>query len=68
VSGRGRRRPMRRGSVFVLAPFAAHHFETDTNEELLVMAWHPDSDSGPSHDDHPMLNRTLRVESPERVR
>jgi hypothetical protein len=35
---------------------------------LLVMAWHPDSDSGPSHDDHPMLNRTLRVESPERVR
>ena len=68
VHGRGHRRPLRRGSVFVLAPGAAHHFETGADDELLVMAWHPDSESGPTHDDHPMLNRTLRVDSTERVR
>ena len=24
-----------------------------------VVAYHPDSDTGPTHDDHPMLNRTI---------
>jgi quercetin dioxygenase-like cupin family protein len=26
---------------------------------LDVLAWHPDSDFGPTHDHHPMVNRTL---------
>ena len=31
-------------------------------EELgAVLAYHPDSDCGPTHEDHPMLNRTWDV-------
>jgi quercetin dioxygenase-like cupin family protein len=55
-----RRALMLPGSVFVLPAHATHRFETGPGDELLVMAWHPDSDSGPTDDDHPMLNRTLR--------
>jgi len=46
------------GSAFVLEPDAVHRFETDA-DDLLLMAWHPDSDTGPTDDDHPMLNRTV---------
>lgn len=35
-----------------------HSFHTGSNEFLDVVAWHPDSDFGPQHDNHPMLNRT----------
>jgi hypothetical protein len=34
-----------------------HAFST-TEESLDVIAWHPDSDFGPTDEDHPMLNRT----------
>jgi len=34
-----------------------HCFETDA-ESLDVIAWHPDSDFGPTDEDHPMINRT----------
>jgi quercetin dioxygenase-like cupin family protein len=47
------------GTVFVLAPHTVHRFETDADDGLLLMAWHPDSDTGPTDDDHPMLNRTF---------
>jgi quercetin dioxygenase-like cupin family protein len=47
------------GTAFVLAPDTVHRFETDAHEGLLLMAWHPDSDTGPTDDDHPMLNRTF---------
>ena len=47
------------GTVFLLAPDTVHRFETDADEALLLMAWHPDSDTGPTDDDHPMLNRTF---------
>jgi hypothetical protein len=26
---------------------------------LRVIAYHPDSDFGPTHEDHPMINRTM---------
>jgi len=35
-----------------------HSFFT-TDSSLDVIAWHPDSDFGPTHDDHPMVNLTL---------
>jgi quercetin dioxygenase-like cupin family protein len=35
-----------------------HSFHTAV-EDLDVLAWHPDSDFGPSHDAHPMVNRTI---------
>ena len=35
-----------------------HRFRTD-DEAVLIVAWHPDSDFGPTDDEHPMLLRTL---------
>jgi hypothetical protein len=64
----GKRAVMRPGSVFVLRANAAHRFETGPRNYLLLMAWHPDSDTGPTDDDHPMLNRTLRPGTELRVR
>lgn len=40
-----------------------HSFHTE-GESLDVFAWHPDSDFGPSHDWHPMINRTIVDGSP----
>ena len=45
------------GQVFALRPYAQHAFAT-TEQVLNVIAWHPDSDWGPTHEAHPMLNRT----------
>lgn len=64
VSGRGRaifpdgEVPLRPGDVWFLETGGEHCFYTD-DSELLVTAWHPDTDHGPSDDDHPMLNRTI---------
>ena len=55
------------GVVFFLPAGATHRFETEATD-LLLMAWHPDSDTGPTDDDHPMLNRTLQPASDERLR
>ena len=46
------------GILFAIAADAIHSFNT-TDESLLVIAWHPDSDCGPSHGNHPMINRTI---------
>jgi hypothetical protein len=45
------------GMAWYLPPEGQHCFYTD-DETMDIIAWHPDSDTGPSHDDHPMLNRT----------
>ncbi len=75
VRGRGscvlddrRREGLGEGSVFVLPAHTMHRFETARDEALLVIAWHPDSETGPTDDDHPMLNRTLRPDTSARVR
>lgn len=46
------------GVVFVIPKDAEHSFET-VEEEMRVIAWHPDTDSGPSDESHPMLDRTI---------
>jgi hypothetical protein len=43
---------------FVISPETLHCFHTD-QEALRVIAWHPDSDFGPTDQDHPMVNRTV---------
>jgi quercetin dioxygenase-like cupin family protein len=48
------------GRAFVIAAGEEHCFHTD-DETLLVLAFHPDSDVGPVHEDHPMINRTFPV-------
>jgi quercetin dioxygenase-like cupin family protein len=52
------RYPLRAGLAFLIAPDAVHSFLTEENA-LDVVVYHPDSDSGPTHHDHPMINRTI---------
>lgn len=46
------------GSIFILWPEAIHAFET-TESDMQLTVFHPDSDFGPTHEEHPMLNRTI---------
>lgn len=46
------------GVCFCLPAGLSHGFHT-TSSELVVMAYHPDSDFGPQDENHPMLNRTI---------
>ena len=46
------------GRAFVIHADALHCFQTGPSE-LLVLAYHPESDFGPTHADHPMINRTI---------
>lgn len=50
--------PLSPGTIFNIAAGGLHSFHTGV-EELRVIAWHPDSDFGPAHHDHPMINRTM---------
>ncbi|MCR9145437.1 MAG: cupin domain-containing protein [bacterium] len=46
------------GMVFHIPTGVDHSFHTD-DSALRVFAYHPDSDFGPKHVDHPMVNRTI---------
>ncbi|HMI92490.1 MAG TPA: AraC family ligand binding domain-containing protein [Polyangiales bacterium] len=46
------------GLGWLIPPGLVHGFST-TERSLDVLAWHPDSDFGPTDGDHPMLNRTF---------
>jgi hypothetical protein len=46
------------GLTFVIRANGRHSFRT-REKEMLVVAYHPDSDSGPTHESHPMINRTI---------
>lgn len=52
--------PLIAGQIFVIPTDAYHSFTTE-HEDLLVVAYHPDSDFGPTHENHPMINKTLNV-------
>jgi mannose-6-phosphate isomerase-like protein (cupin superfamily) len=52
--------PLEPGMVFYLPANGWHKFRTDISKKpLTLFAFHPDSDFGPSDEDHPMLNRTM---------
>ena len=63
---RGRGECRTPGGVYALEPGIGwriptgclHSFYT-TEESLDVIAWHPDSDFGPTDENHPMINRTF---------
>lgn len=46
------------GLAFVIRANSLHSFQT-RDSELLVVAYHPDSDFGPTDENHPMINRTI---------
>jgi quercetin dioxygenase-like cupin family protein len=52
-----RRIPLEPGAVWIIWAGSAHRFITD-DQSLDVIAYHPDSDWGPTDEEHPMLNRT----------
>ncbi len=54
----GWKKPLTGGSVFLLEEQELHSFETIDTEGMDIVAYHPDSDWGPTDDTHPMLNRT----------
>ncbi|MEM6954956.1 MAG: cupin domain-containing protein [Myxococcota bacterium] len=64
MSGEGRcvtmdsEHTLRPGMGFIIEAGLPHAFRPGA-EPLRVVAFHPDSDVGPKHDDHPMINRTL---------
>lgn len=51
--------PLREGMLFAIRPDGIHKFKTFSEEAMTVIAYHPDSDVGPTHEDHPMINRTI---------
>lgn len=50
--------PLYPGTVFVIRANGPHCFHTDASE-MLIVAYHPDSDFGPTDEVHPMINRTI---------
>lgn len=50
--------PLKTGDVFIIPTDGQHSFFTNDNT-MDVVAYHPDSDIGPEHTDHPMVNRTI---------
>lgn len=50
--------PLSPGMVFVIPEDAEHSFHT-SNEALRVIAYHPESDCGPTDESHPMVNKTI---------
>ncbi len=49
---------LRPGLAFMIPAEQLHSFCTGASS-LDVVVYHPDSDTGPTHEDHPMLNRTF---------
>lgn len=45
--------------IFVIPTDCLHSFRTEPDETMDVVPYHPDSDWGPTHEEHPMVNRTL---------
>lgn len=50
-------KPLRPGAVFLLEEQELHSFRTD-DQSMDVIAFHPDSDWGPTDSGHPMIQRT----------
>jgi len=65
VSGRGvcvteeKEIPLAVGDFFFIPKDHRHSFNSDPKLGLRVIAFHPDSDFGPTDEVHPMINRTI---------
>jgi quercetin dioxygenase-like cupin family protein len=53
----GARHALKPGLAFVIEPNLVHCFESGP-DGLNIIAYHPDSEGGPTDQSHPMLNRT----------
>jgi quercetin dioxygenase-like cupin family protein len=50
--------PLIPGYAFIIETDAVHSFNT-LDDTMDIVAFHPDSDTGMTDDDHPMINRTI---------
>lgn len=50
--------PLTAGDLFVIPQDLIHSFETK-GDDMRVIAFHPDSDCGPTDESHPMINKTI---------
>jgi quercetin dioxygenase-like cupin family protein len=50
--------PMQAGGLFIIPAHCWHRFET-TDRPMRIIAFHPDSEFGPTDESHQMLNATL---------
>jgi mannose-6-phosphate isomerase-like protein (cupin superfamily) len=55
----GRIKELEPGTIFTIHAGGLHKFQTFTDHDMRVLAYHPDSDFGPDDEQHPMLNRTI---------
>lgn len=53
-----REEELKEGDVFFIETNELHRFRTE-KEKMIVIAYHPDSDWGPTDEIHPMINRTI---------
>ena len=51
--------PLHAGDLVYLDQDTVHSFNTAPGHTMDLVAYHPDSDYGPTADNHPMVNRTL---------
>lgn len=51
--------PLVPGMIFIIHEDGLHSFRTEDDKEMIVIAYHPDSDFGPKDEEHPMINRTI---------
>lgn len=47
------------GKIFRIHAEGKHKFRTLSGSDMVVIAYHPDSDYGPTDEVHPMINRTI---------
>lgn len=59
ILGNGSGLSLEPGALFIIPPETLHSFETGPDSSMDVIAFHPESDWGPEHETHPMVNRTL---------
>ena len=51
-------KPLKKGCIFMLKEQELHSFRTTTSH-MDIVAYHPDSDTGPTDETHAMINRTF---------
>ena len=55
----GKETPLKPLDFFYIPENVRHSFNSHTEKGLIVLAFHPDSDFGPTDEVHPMINRTI---------
>lgn len=61
LEGQSMRTKLKPGTICIFEPMSPHHFETDTDEELIAAPLHIYSSVGNTEKSHPMFNGTINI-------